>query len=1169
MSLLQEKIELLKIKPIPQKALNHEIQLQDNKIEQDKDIDDISKKPESVDLDYIVDLTKKNLVDLDNFFLEIKDKMIIHNKVDKMLKLDGISKIDKMSKDVDLEKSKDRELQGQKDIDKLDDYESTIADKVADKMSKDIKKIKQVAIVNIKKTGVKIIIEEIEDGVFAKTAKVEHKRTTKLPEELNIKTIEIPPNLRIGRTLYVNRVPRAKSSVIVKASKYYLDNREIFINFINSLFDVYKQDIIKQEELVKTGKTTISCSNNDDSQFSLLVHQKIVRDYINLYTPYRGLLLYHGLGSGKTCTSIAIAEGLKNDKRVLIMTPASLRSNYIEELKKCGDYLYKKNQFWEFIDTVKHPELVEYLSSILGITQEYIKENKGAWFINVKKEPNYDELTFEKQTSLNKQLDKMISYKYEFLNYNGMRLSHLQSLSQGGSINPFSNRVIIIDEAHNFVSRIVNKLKKPSSLSMKLYNYLIMAENTKIVFLSGTPIINYPNEIAILFNILRGSITTYNIKLQSKLKSDITYEKIIKNFKSSDLYKDVDLIEFNQSNSVLTVTKNPFGFSFIDEKHTKIQQNKMSNDDYTNIIDKIINSLKRDSISIIGNVETQYNRALPDNFDEFKNYFIDNNSMVKNSNMFKMRILGLTSYFRSAQEELMPKYDEVSDLKVLEIEMSDFQFGIYEEARVQERKIEEQNKKKTKKKQGKEGDDIYSDNVSTYRIFSRAFCNFVFPRPEIKRPMPNDGETIESVLENEKVDQDIIDNPDIQEKINDPDGKYDMDDAKDIKQDASEITDNSYDKRIKQALQELSRQKNKYLSKTGLNQYSPKFLNLLENINYEEFVGIHLIYSQFRTLEGIGIFKFVLDANGYTEFKIKKNKEGEYELVIEPDNIGKPMYALYTGSETVEEREIIRNVLNSTWKLVPASIVKQITSISQNNYLGEIIKVLMITASGAEGITLKNVRYVHIMEPYWHPVRTRQVIGRARRICSHMDLPKELQTVEVFMYLMKFSDAQLESDSSIELRLKDRGKIDNKKVVTSDQLLYEISQIKEKINQDILKNVKESAIDCNIHVRSRSGEQLDCFSIGNAGESKYTFTPNIKDQDNDKIMGLNKKVEKVKVREIVLQGIKYVYDPDESKFENRNYYMVYDYATFNNKKELLEVARLYKNGDKGYRLIKI
>ena len=45
--------------------------------------------------------------------------------------------------------------------------------------------------------------------------------------------------------------------------------------------------------------------------------------------------------------------------------------------------------------------------------------------------------------------------------------------------------------------------------------------------------------------------------------------------------------------------------------------------------------------------------------------------------------------------------------------------------------------------------------------------------------------------------------------------------------------------------------------------------------------------------------------------------------------------------------------------------------------MGEIIKVFMITSSGSEGINLRNTRYVHIMEPYWHPVRTEQVIGRA------------------------------------------------------------------------------------------------------------------------------------------------------------------------------------------------
>ena len=60
----------------------------------------------------------------------------------------------------------------------------------------------------------------------------------------------------------------------------------------------------------------------------------------------------------------------------------------------------------------------------------------------------------------------------------------------------------------------------------------------------------------------------------------------------------------------------------------------------------------------------------------------------------------------------------------------------------------------------------------------------------------------------------------------------------------------------------------------------------------------------------------------------------------------------------------------------------------------------MITASGAEGISLMSTKYVHIVEPYWHPVRTQQVIGRARRICSHEDLPEELRTVNVFFYLM-------------------------------------------------------------------------------------------------------------------------------------------------------------------------
>ena len=66
----------------------------------------------------------------------------------------------------------------------------------------------------------------------------------------------------------------------------------------------------------------------------------------------------------------------------------------------------------------------------------------------------------------------------------------------------------------------------------------------------------------------------------------------------------------------------------------------------------------------------------------------------------------------------------------------------------------------------------------------------------------------------------------------------------------------------------------------------------------------------------------------------------------------------------------------------------------------------MITASGAEGINLRNTRFVHIMEPYWHNVRLEQVVGRARRICSHQELPQEKRNVKVFLYMTTLTDKQ-------------------------------------------------------------------------------------------------------------------------------------------------------------------
>jgi hypothetical protein len=455
--MINETLEQLKIKPIPKKPQQFQVALQ---------------IPSEGVAPNIIDKTSERLINREQFFSDLQENLGVVQK--------------------DYIKTKKSSATIKEEL--LQTSNQTIESKKLESMPKPKIYDPENTLTQIVKTTQQIIIKEASNTVLkqSKTNLPSQERLTPKPGTLSLEkektedkttqktkkmqaetideTLIIPKDLRLGKTLYINRIPKLEPNVLIKASNYYLYNREIFISFINSLFEPYKQQLLKEEQDMLSGKASISCATNDSSNFSLLIHQKIVRDYINIYTPYRGLLLYHGLGSGKTCSSIAIAEGIKNDKKVLILTPASLRDNYVEELKKCGDFMYKKNQFWEFIDTKANPQYLEYLSSLLKLPQEYIISNGGAWFINVKKEPNYDSLDFEDQKKINSQLDKMINYKYQFISYNGLRSSHLNGMTYGGTINPFSNKVIIIDEAHNFISRIVNKLNRKTSLSMKLYN---------------------------------------------------------------------------------------------------------------------------------------------------------------------------------------------------------------------------------------------------------------------------------------------------------------------------------------------------------------------------------------------------------------------------------------------------------------------------------------------------------------------------------------------------------------------------------------------------------------------------------------------------------------------------------------------------------------------------
>ena len=938
-----------------------------------------------------------------------------------------------------------------------------------------------------------------------------------------------------------------------------------------------------------------------------------------------------------TCTSIAIAEGMKTDKKIYIMTPASLKMNFFSELKKCGDHLFKKNQFWEFVSIVGQPDYLNVLSNALSLDKDFIKNHHGAWLVNINKPANFTELSTTDQKSIDTQLNEMIRSKYIDINYNGLNMNKINELTQNSTINPFDNSVVIIDEAHNFVSRIVNKIDRKKTISNILYEHLMNATNTKIVLLTGTPIINYPNEIGVLYNILRGYIKTWTFPLNIKTNQKINRDAILEMFDKEN-FRTYDYVEYSGNN--LIITRNPFGFINTqkrtytrnanpkkggaktkkiivkNQKQNKTRKNnnkdtmitvettnsihkdiptnkdtdeiqlemrKVNNnmvvpgldelpyvggdgddvfdkyngvklDDSGNVSDSdfmktVIRILKKYDIDVAeGAITIVNNKPLPDDKDSFLNIFVDKDSIsIKNANLFKKRILGLTSYFRSAQEKLLPQFVKTDDgniFHIVECEFSEYQFTEYAAVRHEEAEQEKNNAKNAKRM--KNADDLFEIS-GTFRIFSRAYCNFVFPQPP-GRPMP-------TVKQNKEIDENEFDASPDEENQGENLGENLGENTDENLGENPDKINTTYSIKIQQALKFLQDNAAEYLLPDGLKTYSPKFLQILENIQNKENVGLHLLYSQFRTIEGIGILKLILEANGFVQLKVQKKLGGEWEMII-PEDITKPRFLLYTGTETPEEKEILRNIYNSQWEFVPISITNELKKIADNNFYGEIVKLMMITSSGAEGINLRNTRFVHIVEPYWHMVRIEQVIGRARRICSHQDLPEELRTVKVFLYLSTLSEQQSTGEKNKELVIRDVSKLDKKTPFTTDEMLYEISRIKDNINQQLLKAVKESAIDCSLY-STDSNENLVCYGYGKVESNQFGSYPSLK-QDEELKDDLNVKKQKLKLVKATIDGVDYAVNKDTNE--------VYDMASYVRSKttgeNLIYIGKIIRQGKK-------
>ncbi len=153
-------------------------------------------------------------------------------------------------------------------------------------------------------------------------------------------------------------------------------------------------------------------------------------------------------------------------------------------------------------------------------------------------------------------------------------------------------------------------------------------------------------------------------------------------------------------------------------------------------------------------------------------------------------------------------------------------------------------------------------------------------------------------------------------------------------------------------------------------------------------------------------------------------------------------------------------------------------------------------------------------------VRVDQVVGRARRICSHQELPEELRTVKVFLYVSTFSEDQKTDDKNIELRIRDVSRVDKSTPITTDENLYEIASIKQRINYEFLHALKETAVDCTLYSNKiiNNERPVVCYGVGKFESNVFDSYPTF-ELDQQQQEGLDVTVAEMNVREI--PGTKY------------------------------------------------
>ena len=884
------------------------------------------------------------------------------------------------------------------------------------------------------------------------------------------------------------------------------------------------------------------------AEYELLPQQAFVRNFMSFQTPYNSLLLFHGLGSGKTCSAIGVCEEMRDylkqmgiSKRIIIVASPNVQDNFKLQL----------------FDERKLKEV------------DGIWTTKGCLGNKLLKEINptgMRGLTREKVIQLVKNI---ISSSYYFVGYTQFSNDIVRSQGTNPSEdikrrnleNEYSDRLIVVDEVHNIRISDDNENKNVAKNLMYLVS---VVSNMRLLLLSATPMFNSYKEIVWLLNLMNmndrrgiigisdifdtntGELTPEGTKLLirkangyvSYIRGENPYtfpfrvypNKFAPKINTIQNKEDYPLYNLN-GNEIKEATK----IDKLELFMVPIRSGSVQEMGYRYIMNNLLSREARVITTKTGQqrVQKEFRELKAFGYTDLMLPIQALNIIYPNDDLVEIEPIDYSNRLAEKEEiidDIAPKKNDSGDIddiesslitgplltaeKNEELDEVNVEEGLDEvnvEEGLDEAKVEEQTlvkANKTRKNKVKTG---VNEEVKPKKTSTR------------KTKLPIEGQHI---IEGETLSQAItLKNPVVSDTLNGG-GRGRPRKISNVEPLAEALDNpnpnlNVINPKVLTGTEGLKSIMNYEDSRTpsvkGLFEYKPGKPHIFEPdkiINYSSKIanvcnyiygstnstsvneppriseGIILIYSSYIDA-GLIPMALALEEMGLTRYNGRSLFKTPPKSALSKDNkLRSAKYIMITGDPRLSPNN--------------DADVKAVTN--DNNINGDKIKVVLISQAGSEGLDFKAIRQIHILDPWYNVNRLEQIIGRGVRNFSHKDLPFEKRNVQIFLYGTRLTNKDEEAADLYVYRISELKAIKIGKVtrllkqvsvdcvINHDQSLLTAERMKDQ-NQDIKQLLSNHELLPNFEV----GDTPDTATC-DYGECEYKCIPDLsKEPENMKV----------------------------------------------------------------------